>query len=403
LIGRALCALTLWACSGTTPPVAPPPKAPVEPPVARAAGVLLESLESWRARRPKVPAIKYLKGALHVHTKHSGDSTTWPKQVIRYYDRAGFDFVVITDHNRVTELVPSELAGTDILVFPGIELTNNPPRCTPAPVEEKGRCRIHVNGLFLRDFSSHSPDERPIRHHWRERKSIARVDLYTAAIRFARERDGLIMINHPTWFWGTDGALLTELGRRGIGLVEIANVAFAPWNAGAAPHPGTEAIWDAALSAGVKMWGVASDDAHHYRQSEIDKRELEGKAIYPAFGGFVMVRARPTMRAIRAAVERGDFYSSTGVLLERADVEGTELVVEVAPSERRGHTIEVIGDGGKVIERLAGRSLRFALSRVKTYARVRVTAADGARAWTQPVFIEPPVFPSPPPGQSQTR
>lgn len=386
---RALAAaIALGACAQT--PVTPPPVEPVESEVAvhpeASRRALLPSLEAWKRRRPSVAGVGYLKGGLHVHTKHSGDSTTRTAAVVRYYDRAGFDFVVLTDHNRITDPVPSELAGSDLLVLPGIELTNNPPRCNPAPPEDSGRCRIHVNGLFLRDFSSHAPDERPIRHHWRERRSIDRVDLYAAAFRFARDRGGLIMINHPTWFWGTDGPLLAELGRRGAGLVEIANTAFAPWNAGTADHPGTEAIWDHALTAGQVMWGVASDDAHHYRRSEIEARVQDGKPIYPMGGGFVMVRARKTARSIRSAIERGDFYSSTGVLLERAEVDGDELVVEVAPSERRGHRIEVIGDGGEVLERVDGRSLRFSLARTRTYARAVVTAADGARAWVQPAF-----------------
>lgn len=389
---RALIALGLVGCAGAPgnePIVTEPPEAEIDPPELEP---LLPTLDAWRARRPDVSAVGYLKGALHVHTKHSGDSTTVTSAVVRYYDRAGFDFVVLTDHNRITDPALSELAGTDILVFPGVELTNNPARCIPPPPEERGRCRIHVNALFLQDYSSHAPDQRPVRHQWRERKSKQRADQYEAAFRFARDRGGLIMINHPTWFWGTDGALLAELGRRGAQLVEVANTAFTRWNAGDGEHPGTEAIWDVALTAGHKMWGVATDDAHHYRQAEIDRRLDRGKPVYPgpgAGGGFVMVRARPTMLSIRSAIERGDFYSSTGVLLDRAEVSGDTLVVEVAASQRGDHRIEVIGDGGEVLERVDGESLRFDLARAKSYARAVVTAADGARAWVQPAFRRP--------------
>lgn len=383
---RALVPLALAACAGAPAPlpdVSEPPAAPEAAPVR-----LLPVLAMWRETRPRRTPLRYLKGATHVHTRHSGDSTTWPRDVIAHYDAAGYDFIVITDHNRITDPVASEIGKRDLLVLPGIELTNNPPRCSPPPPQKDGRCRIHVNALFLRDFSSHSPDERPIRHDWRARGTIERVELYQAAIDFARERDGLIQLNHPTWHWGTDGALLAELGRRGVTLVEIANAGFAPWNPGTAEHPGTEAIWDAALSAGVVMWGVASDDAHHYGKDEIARRRAAGDRVYPPGGGFVMVRARPTERSIRAAMARGDFYASSGVLLDRAEVDGGELVVEVAASERRATTITFIGDGGQILSRVEGRSARFPLARTTTYVRAVVTAGD-ARAWVQPAFRSP--------------
>ena len=70
---------------------------------------------------------------------------------------------------------------------------------------------------------------------------------------------------------------MTELGKRGATLVEIANAQFPAWNAGDASHSSTEQLWDDALMAGVTMWGVASDDAHEYR-------DPHGK--WPAGGGW---------------------------------------------------------------------------------------------------------------------
>ena len=44
----------------------------------------------------------YLKGQLHLHTNNSGDSATPPADVVRWYAARGYDFIVVTDHNRVT-------------------------------------------------------------------------------------------------------------------------------------------------------------------------------------------------------------------------------------------------------------------------------------------------------------
>ena len=46
------------------------------------------------------------------------------------------------------------------------------------------------------------------------------------------------------------------------------------WNAGDAKRPSMEALWDAVLTAGGTMWGVASDDAHDYAADGSGKYRL---------------------------------------------------------------------------------------------------------------------------------
>src|SRR5690606_2903288 len=116
---------------------------------------------------------------------------------------------------------------------------------------------------------------------------------------------------------GATPELLAELARRGAQLVEIGNVQFETWNQGDPDHPSLEAVWDAALAQGVTLWGVASDDAHHY----------DGGGKYPAGGGWVMVKARRDPQAIVDALAAGRFYASNGVVLARAEVDGEQLVV----------------------------------------------------------------------------
>src|SRR5690606_17384132 len=137
----------------------------------------------------------------------------------------------------------------------------------------------------------------------------------------------------------------------GFALVEIANMAFADWMDGDKDHPAMDEIWDGALSKGARIWAVASDDAHDYGGKG-------GK--YPAGGAWIVVKARRDPSAILASIAAGRFFASTGVMLARADVDGEELVVEVAPSEKGSFTIEWIENGkrvGRVAKRLARRTL----------------------------------------------
>jgi hypothetical protein len=326
-------------------------------------------------RRPFAePAEVWLKGATHVHGRASGDSGEPYKNIIAWYEQHHYDFIVLTDHNRVSELdAASNTRGevtlrdpsTGLIVFSGIELTHNPIGCMPVG-DPNGNCRIHVNLI--------APTARPGgRLEWAERRSHARLDMYRAALNAQASLGGIAQINHPQWLWGMTPDLLAELAGRGVALVEIANAAFSKWNAGDAAHPSTEALWDAALARGARIWGTASDDAHDYN----------GHGKYPPGGGWIVVRARRDPHAILDALSAGRFYASNGVVLERATAEGDELVVAVEPGAPGRYTIDFI-ENGRRVDSIAGKVAKRMVPAVG-YLRAIVTRDDGKRAWVQPV------------------
>lgn len=355
--------LALAAGGACAAPARPPPPPTPSPPPAPVAVVVDEP-----------PAPRYLRGSTHVHAQPSGDSATPIPEVISWYERHGYDFIVLTDHNRVSEVAPeASTAGqravrapdSGLVVLAGIELTHNPAVCSPLPPRPLGLCRIHVNALGV--------TARPQgRLEWAERQSQARLDQYTRALDTARSLGGLAQLNHPQWHWGMSASLLVELARRGAALYEVANVQFATWNAGEGDQPSTEALWDAALLQGATIWGVASDDAHSY----------DGRGKYPAGGGWVMVDAARQPQAILEALASGRFYSSTGVVLARAERRAEALVVEVGPDSPGLHRITFIANGQVVAEHAARRASHPLPAR--GYVRAVVTRADGARAWVQP-------------------
>jgi hypothetical protein len=311
-----------------------------------------------------------------VHARPSGDSGTPIPDVIRWYESRGYDWIALTDHNRISEVEGStegrpavRAPAQGLIVLSGIELTYNPARCVPEG-HPSGKCRIHANligptarpeGQVLWGLGQKLPDDR--------------LAKYQAALDLQRSFGGLAQLNHPQWYWGMTGDLLAELGRRGMRLVEIANVQFERWNRGDAHHPSMEALWDEALSAGVTLWGVASDDAHSY----------DGHGKWPAGGGWVVVKARRDPQAILDALAAGRFYASTGVVLERAEVSAGELVVEIGAAERQPHTIALIENGVRVAT-VKDRVARRAVPRAG-YVRAVVTRDDGKQAWVQPARL----------------
>ena len=377
----ALVSMLVWAagCGPSAPEVR---GAPV-------AGSLQAPVVAAPDAGPVEPAVddegRYPKGQLHLHSANSPDSPTLPMDVIPRYEELGFDFLVFTDHNYTTEFVYSS---DQLLLITGAELTTNLEQCEPPPPDpEEGRCRFHMNALFV---PTPAPGEMPWDQPNEEITDFGRLALHQRHLDAIRRLGGVAMLNHPTWHWLVDGELLAELARRGVLLIEIANAGYATWNAGNEQYPGAEAIWDAALTAGVTLWAVASDDAHHYYQHEIDARIADERTPYPPGLGWVMVRARKDAQAIRDAVVRGDFYSSTGVVLADVRVHGGALVIEVDEASPGAHQFTFIGAGGRVLAEQRGRRASFALAGVGRggYVRAVVTDADGRKAWTQPVRPE---------------
>ncbi|HTJ41284.1 MAG TPA: CehA/McbA family metallohydrolase [Kofleriaceae bacterium] len=330
------------------------------------AGVI--SIDAAPAPEPE-PEIGWLKGSTHVHAKPSGDSSEEPADVIRWYEDHGYDFIVLSDHNRVTPV--EDLPRRTLVVIPGVELTHNSNDCLePPPPEQEKKCRIHVNAIGV---SARPEGKIP----WDEHATRVRLGTYALALDEAKALGGVAQINHPQWHWGMTPELLTELAKRGAPLFEVWNVQFATWNAGDADHLSTEALWDAVLAQGIDLWGTASDDAHDYR----------GVGPYPPGGAWVMVHAARDARSIVDALAAGRFYASSGVTLSHAEVEGDALVVAIADSDPGPHTIRFVA-GGHVLREVHDRSARFALADLAAapgYVRAVVTRdADGAHAWVQP-------------------
>jgi len=317
----------------------------------------------------------FLKGQLHLHSKNSRDGATPPADVVRWYAAHKYDFIVFTDHERITTM-PST---PSMLVIPGVELTQNLQSCEPPP-EPGGWCPLHVNALFVTP-----PPDGAI--PWSPAAGIDRIGRYRRALGVTRALGGIAQLNHPNFDYSADAPLVSQLAREGLTLMEVANQA---WDSSNDPkdgrHPSTEAIWDAVLSAGADVFGTATDDAHHFDDAAAARARKE--KVFVGDLGFVMVRAAREPGAIRQALARGDFYSSTGVVLKRIDRSTATLEIEVSDRARGAHQFTFIGKGGRVLARTEGRRATFPLADAAGgYVRAVVTDSQGSKAWVQPVRV----------------
>jgi hypothetical protein len=302
-------------------------------------------------------ARRWLKGNTHTHTQYSdGDSP--PELVVDWYEAHDYDFLFLTDHNI---LIPDDhlakLQRGSLPIWQGEEVT---------------MAAVHVNGLGVTDL---------VAPPW-PGKSIREPDVtesHTERVRWAVEHilamGGVAHVNHPNYLYTLTIDDLMAAGD--FGLLEVANGHNGVHNEGDATHPSTEVIWDALLTAGGRIWGVASDDAHYF-QTWGDNYSNPGR-------GWLQVEAESArMSDVLESLRAGRFYGSSGLELSAYEASGSEISLELAGDAA---TVELIGPGGAVLETVDGDRARFALrASAGPYVRVRATAPDGRQLWTQPVF-----------------
>ncbi len=323
-----------------------------------AAGALPIAFVSLARMEPAQPAaLHWFKGNTHTHTLESdGDST--PEEVTRWYKDHGYNFLVLSDHNVLTQVTGLNakyaVPGVFTLIR-GEEVTSG--------FEGKA---IHVNGIDTRERIG-------------RQEGTSALEILQRSVDAVRAQDGVPHINHPNFTWALTAEQLKSV--RNNKLLEIYNGHPLVNNAGGGGVPGAEAAWDAILSSGLLLYGIAVDDAHHFK--DLGNPKLAGPGR-----GWIMVRAAAlNPRTILAAIERGEFYASTGVELDGYEVTASAMTVTVKKETFEKYRIQFIGRGGAVLSEALDSPATYRFRGDEGYVRARVLDSNGHIAWAQPAVI----------------
>ena len=288
----------------------------------------------------------WLKGNLHTHTLESdGDST--PAEVVRWYADHGYDFLAITDHDKITRIE----SPTNLVLILGEEVTDRLPKKP-----------LHVNAIGIEEVV-------------KPQRGATPVEVLQRNIDAVRKAGGLALINHPNFGWAFGADELLQLERANF--LEIAS--GHPFVNAQGP-PSVESMWDRMLTAGKRIYGVAVDDTHHLKRVWDEDVVLPGKA-------WVMVRTeKRDAKSILDALSRGDFYASNGVELEELTIGEKTIEVRVREKNFARYRIQFIGSGGRLLQESAGLNATYKIRGNEKYIRAKVIDSNGLCAWTQPVF-----------------
>jgi predicted metal-dependent phosphoesterase TrpH len=285
-----------------------------------------------KIRNPYKNLPRWFRGNAHTHSALS-DGDWPPERVIAYYQERGYHFLAMTDHEVFTDL--SRFTTRDFLALSSGEVTV--------------RGREHIVGLNLK-----RPVD-PVTHH-------------QAVIDAISDQGGLAILAHPNW---SHFSVERCLGLHGYVAIEIANTVchFLEYNGYALQH------WDELLKQGVKIWGIAADDAH--------------RISYQGAKAWIVVNAeRLTAADIVENIRTGNFYASTGPEFHGFHVSGNTIEVRCSPA------IEIrflTGDLNPAL-RVRGEGVTQAEYTPRAgdpYVRVEITDEELESAWSQPFFIDP--------------
>ncbi len=267
------------------------------------------------------------KANLHSHSTFSDGKLT-PEELAELYREHGYSVLAVTDHEVTYD--HSDLTTPDFLLLTGYEAYI---RVTEDCIYDLFKPEIHMN-LLAKDphnttvvnynskYDIYMSEEmvnsrKKVGDPGPRRYEPAYIQKF---IDTAREAGYLVTYNHPCWSMEREEEVL---GYDGFFSLEV-------FNSGSMIENGYEvnmSLYDKFLRRGKFLYCHGSDDNHN-------KRPLDDP-LSDSFGAWTMIMAEElTYPAVMKALERGDFYASTGPVIRELDFNGAHVHLECSPAAR---------------------------------------------------------------------
>ncbi len=394
------------------------------------------------------PSQRWYQGNLHTHSYWS-DGDQFPEVILKGYRDRGYDFVALSDHNVLADserwVAIEDIPNGDSSLAEYLEAFGED--WVEQRQGDSGRLQVRLKrfteyagrvaepGRFLVLQSEEITDHFESRPLHVNATNIAELIPPQGGTSVAdvlqRDLDAVIEqrratgqpmfphVNHPNYGWAVTAEDLMDLTDEHF--FEVYNGHPLVRNGGDSLHPSVDRLWDIVLTHRLThgldvMYGLATDDAHNYEQ-------MDSTRANPA-RGWVMVRAKAlTADAIMAAMEAGDFYASTGVVLDDIASSAERLALRIAGEDGVTYVTQFVGtrvgfddgvrdlpdveglpvthrygaDIGTVLAEVPGRTPAYAFAGDEIYVRARVRsskrvenpvhAGELQMAWVQPVVV----------------
>lgn len=327
----------------------------------------------------------FYKANMHTHTNIS-DGQFSPEEIKRLYMEKGYSIVAYTDHE---VLVPqNHLTDDNFLAINSVEVAKNDgwhggfeynktyhinfyakdPGVTECPV-------LSAKAVWLeqsRQYITEGMEKHPYKSHY----SIAGIN---DMIKKANDAGFLVCLNHPVW---SCQDYTDYMGLKGLWGIEVYNTGC--FRGG---MPDTVQPMVDLLRTDERVMPVAADDVH---------------GLGAAFGGWLMVKAdRLEYGIVMNALERGDFYASTGPEIKELYLEDGKLHVTTSEAAsvqlmanyrysraKNGSAEAPVTEACFDIASFFEKNGEHAYPRSTPWFRLEVRDLSGNMAWTRAYFID---------------
>lgn len=377
---------------------------------------------------------RWYRGNLHTHSLWS-DGDQFPEPICLWYREHGYHFLAISDHNtlqagekwvKYRDLQTKGAAvGVDKYLkdFAALAKTRGDREARTQEIRltpfAQYRSAVEEPGQFLLIQSEEISDKFGLKPIHLNATNLAETvkpqggtsvtDVIANNLRAVREqskrlnRPILPHLNHPNYGFGVTAEEMADVADEPF--FEIYNGHPAVNQEGDKDHPPVERMWDVANARRMTalgappLMGLGTDDTHNYHVPGIT-RATPGR-------GWVCVRAKElTVEAIIAAMEAGEFYASSGVVLADVKFEkgNRTLRIDIEPDGEAKFRTRFVGttagtpEVGVTFASVDGLNPTYRLTGRELYVRAIVSSdrpptnpsfeGQVKQAWTQPVGWE---------------
>ena len=373
----------------------------------------------------KIDSRQWYKGNLHTHSYWS-DGDEFPEMIMDWYKSRDYDFVALTDHNILAQGEKWVVVRRGRIYEEAFE--KYLAKFGPDWVEfKRDTGRVQVRLKTYDEYKPKFEDEKfliiqaeeitdgfegkPIHMNATNLQTLIApqggssvtevMQRNVNAVLEQRKKTGVPMmphINHPNFHFAITASDI--IGLTGERFFEVYNGHPQVFNYGDSTRPGTETMWDEINIAYHRknqpfLYGLATDDSHNYH--------LLGSQYSNAGRGWVMVLSDSlTPASLIGAMERGDFYATTGVTLDKLSIRKNILHVDIKAEPGVNYRIEFVGatledQQSRILKTITGTQAKFEVNDDHVFVRARIISdkpkenpfqhGDYEMAWTQPVRV----------------
>ncbi|MDX1363649.1 PHP domain-containing protein [Arenibacter latericius] len=388
--------------------------------------ILLLFSISGLAQKENKEKKKWYKGNLHTHSFWS-DGDEFPEIILDWYKSNNYQFIALSDHNTISMEEKWIPVRSDSLFQNSFNnYLNTYGENWVEYKRDSGKIMVKLKtyaeysqllekpGEFLVLHSEEITDRYKDKHVHINATNIQRKidpqggnsvaetmqNNLDEVLKQRRETGIPIMphINHPNFFYSI--TLEDMISLKGEQFFEVYNGHHMVHNLGDSTHISTEQMWDQINISYIKdnkplMYGLATDDSHNYHK--------KGHKWSNAGRGWVVVQTDTlSAHSLIHAMEKGDFYASTGVSLTSLECTPEGISVAVAAEPGVKYTISFIGclkgaTETKELLSVDASQAQYKFPKDLLFVRCKITSNKQQEnpienmkyevAWTQPILI----------------